>query len=62
MAPMDIFHLKTYPLCGKIKTAKLKFKAGEKMVTQLKYSNTNTYLISGKKGCVLFDTGWAGTF
>lgn len=60
--PWIFFHLKTYPLCGKIKTAKLKFKAGEKMVTQLKYSNTNTYLISGQKGCVLFDTGWAGTF
>ena len=32
------------------------------MITELKYSNTNTYLISGGKGCILFDTGWAGTF
>ena len=32
------------------------------MVTQIRYSNTNTYLISGEKGCLLFDTGWAGTF
>ena len=31
-------------------------------VTLLKYSNTNTYLIEGKSGAVLFDTGWAGTF
>ena len=28
----------------------------------LKYSNTNTYLIRGRKGSLLFDTGWAGTF
>ena len=32
------------------------------MITVLKYSNTNTYLIEGDKGSVLFDTGWAGTF
>lgn len=32
------------------------------MITELKYSNTNTYLVKGKKGYVLFDTGWAGTF
>lgn len=32
------------------------------MITQLRYSSTNTYLISGEKGSVLFDTGWAGTF
>ena len=32
------------------------------MVTEIKYSNTNTYLIHGKKGDLLFDTGWAGTF
>ncbi len=32
------------------------------MITELKYSNTNTYLISGSKGSLLFDTGWAGTF
>ena len=32
------------------------------MITELKYSNTNTYLIKGKKGSLLFDTGWAGTF
>ena len=28
----------------------------------LKYSPTNTYLIRGSAGTVLFDTGWAGTF
>ena len=32
------------------------------MVTEIKYSNTNTYLIHGKNGDLLFDTGWAGTF
>jgi len=32
------------------------------MVTELKYSNTNTYLIRGSKGYILLDTGWAGTF
>ena len=32
------------------------------MITELKYSNTNTYLIEGDKGTLLFDTGWAGTF
>ncbi len=32
------------------------------MVTELKYSNTNTYLIQGSKGYILLDTGWAGTF
>ncbi|MDO5155080.1 MAG: MBL fold metallo-hydrolase [Eubacteriales bacterium] len=32
------------------------------MVTELKYSNTNTYLIKGEDGYLLFDTGWAGTF
>lgn len=31
-------------------------------VTLLKYSNTNTYLIEGSHGAILFDTGWAGTF
>lgn len=31
-------------------------------VHELKYSNTNTYLIEGSKGRLLFDTGWAGTF
>ena len=31
-------------------------------VIELKYSNTNTYLIEGSKGKILFDTGWAGTF
>ena len=31
-------------------------------VTELKYSNTNTYLIEGSAGTILFDTGWAGTF
>ena len=32
------------------------------MITELKYSTTNTYLIQGEKGTLLFDTGWAGTF
>lgn len=32
------------------------------MITELKYSNTNTYIIEGKRGNILFDTGWAGTF
>lgn len=32
------------------------------MVIELKYSGTNTYLIRGTKGSVLFDTGWAGSF
>ena len=31
-------------------------------ITELKYSQTNTYLIRGEKGSLLFDTGWAGTF
>ena len=31
-------------------------------IVGLKYANTNTYLIKGEKGCLLFDTGWAGTF
>ena len=31
-------------------------------IIELKYSNTNTYLICGDKGTLLFDTGWAGTF
>ncbi len=31
-------------------------------VTLLKYSGTNTYLIRGRNGSLLFDTGWAGTF
>lgn len=31
-------------------------------ITLLKYSNTNTYLVEGDMGSVLFDTGWAGTF
>ena len=32
------------------------------MIHELKYSNTNTYLITGDKGRILLDTGWAGTF
>lgn len=32
------------------------------MITELKYSNTNTYIIEGERGKILFDTGWAGTF
>ncbi|MBP5473039.1 MAG: MBL fold metallo-hydrolase [Lachnospiraceae bacterium] len=31
-------------------------------IIELHYSNTNTYLIKGGKGYLLFDTGWAGTF
>ena len=31
-------------------------------VTEIKYSATNTYLITGRSGMLLFDTGWAGTF
>ena len=30
-------------------------------VYEINYSNTNTYLIEGTKGKLLFDTGWAGT-
>lgn len=32
------------------------------MCIELRYSNTNTYLIKCDNGYVLFDTGWAGTF
>ena len=32
------------------------------MIIELRYSNTNTYLIRGTNGSILFDTGWAGTF
>lgn len=31
-------------------------------IYELKYSNTNTYLIEGTSGYILFDTGWAGSF
>lgn len=31
-------------------------------VHELRYSNTNTYLIEGSRGMILFDTGWAGSF
>ena len=31
-------------------------------ITLIKYSATNTYLIEGECGAILFDTGWAGTF
>lgn len=31
-------------------------------VYELHYSKTNTYLIEGASGFLLFDTGWAGTF
>lgn len=34
----------------------------DKNVIELKYSNTNTYLIRGLRGWLLWDTGWAGTF
>ncbi len=32
------------------------------MITELKYTTTNTYLIDGEHGTLLLDTGWAGTF
>ena len=32
------------------------------MITLLNYSSTNTYLLKGDRGYILFDTGWAGTF
>lgn len=32
------------------------------MIYELQYDNTNTYAISGTKGQLMFDTGWAGTF
>ena len=32
------------------------------MVIELKYSGTNTYLVRGTDGSILFDTGWAGSF
>ena len=31
------------------------------MIKEIKYGSTNTYLIKGTKGTLLFDTGWAGT-
>ncbi len=31
-------------------------------IYELHYSNTNTYLIEGDHGKLLFDTGWAGSF
>lgn len=31
-------------------------------IHELRYSGTNTYVIEGEKGILLFDTGWAGTF
>jgi len=31
-------------------------------IRELRYSSTNTYLIEGESGKLLFDTGWAGTF
>lgn len=32
------------------------------MVHELRYDNTNSYLISCDEGYLMFDTGWAGTF
>lgn len=32
------------------------------MIRTVRYSPTNTYLIEGRDGMLLFDTGWAGTF
>ena len=31
------------------------------MIKEIKYSTTNTYLIKGTSGTMLFDTGWTGT-
>jgi ribonuclease/clavin/mitogillin len=31
-------------------------------IKELKYGNTNCYLICGSRGSVLFDTDWAGTY
>ena len=31
------------------------------MIKEIKYGTTNTYLIKGSDGSILFDTGWAGT-
>ena len=31
-------------------------------ILELNYTSTNTYLIRGRIGLLLFDTGWAGTF
>ena len=39
-----------------------KQKMSDVRITELRYSATNTYLITGSKGMLLFDTGWAGTF
>lgn len=36
--------------------------AVQEYVIALKYANTNTYLIKGQNGYILFDTDWAGTF
>ena len=32
------------------------------IIHELHYSSTNTYLIEGTRGRLLFDTGWAGTY
>ena len=32
------------------------------MILTVRFSPTNTYLIEGRDGMLLFDTGWAGTF
>lgn len=39
-----------------------KFGKEKMRVRELQYSSTNTYLIEGEKGTILFDTGWSGTF
>ena len=31
------------------------------MIKLIKYCTTNTYLIKGTNGSLMFDTGWAGT-
>ena len=31
-------------------------------INEIKYSATNTYLITGERGRILWDTGWAGLF
>ena len=31
------------------------------VIKEIKYGTTNTYLIKGESGALLFDTGWVGT-
>ena len=41
---------------------KVRCAEGAGVITELKYSATNTYLIDGERGTLLLDTGWTGTF